>query len=106
MESKGQPGAAPATSPLLSTHSADPFVVFHVSLSPRHEIARGVLLIVGLGQAESVKTKIALKGHMRGELGPTIRSGSGLIMWPLTSASLHSPLTSSSHDPQNPEKMT
>jgi hypothetical protein len=47
MESKGQPGAAPAASPLLSLQSIDLFGVFRVSPPPRHEIARGVLYIVG-----------------------------------------------------------
>jgi hypothetical protein len=47
MESKGQPGVAPRASPLLSSQSIDLFGVFHVSPSPRHEIARGVPYIVG-----------------------------------------------------------
>jgi hypothetical protein len=41
MESKGQPGAAPAVSLLLSSQSSDLYCVFRVSLPPRREIAEG-----------------------------------------------------------------
>jgi hypothetical protein len=34
-------GAAPTTSPLLSSQSLNPYGVFRVSLSSRHEVARG-----------------------------------------------------------------
>jgi hypothetical protein len=38
IESKGQPGAAPAASPLLFSQCADPFGVFRVSPLPPREI--------------------------------------------------------------------
>jgi hypothetical protein len=41
MESKGQPGAAPAASPILSSQSSDPYGVFRVSLLPLREITEG-----------------------------------------------------------------
>jgi hypothetical protein len=40
-ESKGQPGAAPAAAPLLSSQSADLYCLFRVSPPLRHKIARG-----------------------------------------------------------------
>jgi hypothetical protein len=42
----GATGAAPAASPLISSQSADPYGLFRVSSSPRHEITQGVLYIV------------------------------------------------------------
>jgi hypothetical protein len=47
MEAKVQVQAAPATSPLLSSHYADPYCVFHVSPLLLCKIAWGVPLIVG-----------------------------------------------------------
>jgi hypothetical protein len=46
MESKGQLGAAPAASPLLSSQSSDLYCVFRVSLSPSHEIIKEGVYIV------------------------------------------------------------
>jgi hypothetical protein len=39
MESKGQPGAAPTTYPLISSLCLDLYGVFVVSLPPHHEVA-------------------------------------------------------------------
>jgi hypothetical protein len=44
---KGQPGVAPAASPLLSLQSLDLYGVFCVSLSSPREIAKGGVYIVG-----------------------------------------------------------
>jgi hypothetical protein len=41
MEAKGQPGVAPAPSPLLPSQSADPYYVFLVFLLPPCEIVGG-----------------------------------------------------------------
>jgi hypothetical protein len=41
MEAKVQLVAAPATSPLLSSQSTDPFCVFFVSMPPSHKITKG-----------------------------------------------------------------
>jgi hypothetical protein len=45
MESKGHLGAAPTSSPLLSSQSSYQFCLFCVSLSPHRKIARGVYTI-------------------------------------------------------------
>jgi hypothetical protein len=41
MESKGKLGAALTASLLVSLQFLDPYGVFHVSLSPRREVAQG-----------------------------------------------------------------
>jgi hypothetical protein len=97
MESKGQPGVALVASPLLSSQSSDQFRVFFVSPSPRCKITRGVFYIVDLDQDEFMEIKIALKGHMRPEMGPTTRPGKGHAWWALLSTS---------HSLLFPEKMT
>jgi hypothetical protein len=47
MESKRQPWADLAVSPLLSSQSADLYSVFHVSPSPHHEVPKGGVYIIG-----------------------------------------------------------
>jgi hypothetical protein len=75
MEGKGQPGAAPAMSPLLSLQSIDLYCVFHVSPMLPHEITWGFLLITFMlgrfGQAE-----VAAVGPTRGYMRPTMWPGS------------------------------
>jgi hypothetical protein len=75
MKSKGQPRAAPTVFPLLSLQSVDSYYVFHISPSPRHEIAWGVPFIVGLGQDGSIETKFAVIGSTSGKMGPPCSLG-------------------------------
>jgi hypothetical protein len=55
MEVKGQPGAAPTASPVLSSQYAYPFCVFLVSPPPYHEIAQGISFIIGFRSRRSLQ---------------------------------------------------
>jgi hypothetical protein len=89
--------------PILAVFSSMYFVCYP---TPRHKIAWGVHYIVDLGQDKAVGSKIALKGRTRGKVGPTMWSSSEPAWCPLFFASSRSPLTSSSHAPLFPEKLT
>jgi hypothetical protein len=68
MTSKGQSGAAPLASPLLSSQSSDLYYVFCVSLPPHHETTKGRVYIVAIrsrrvrGVQDCVKTMLGAKG--------------------------------------------
>jgi hypothetical protein len=70
MESKGQPGAAPATSPLLSSHSAYPFLAFRVSRTSRYKITRGRVYIVGFRSRRVCGANDCINWTHEGESGP------------------------------------
>jgi hypothetical protein len=56
MDIKGQPGMAPAVSPLQYLQSLDPFHKFSIPPPPRHEMAKGVIHIYSVsGQDKSVE---------------------------------------------------
>jgi hypothetical protein len=70
METKGQPGAAPAASLLQSSQSVDPFRVFCVSTPPRHKIARGGVYIVDFRPKRFREAKVCSNWNQRGKSGP------------------------------------
>jgi hypothetical protein len=73
MESKGQLGAVPAASPLISSPSSDQNCVFHVSpLTPR-QVARGVLYIAGFRSRRICGDQDCIERTHEGEVGPTMQ---------------------------------
>jgi hypothetical protein len=77
MELKGQPRAAPAAYPLLSSHSADPFGVFRVSPLPRHEIDQRVLYIVDFRSSQIRGDQVCIERMHEARYGPTMWPGCG-----------------------------
>jgi hypothetical protein len=65
MEAKGQMGAAPAASPLLSSQYSDLYYILFVSMSPCREIARRTYLVDNF-----IEPKFATEGPTRQELVP------------------------------------
>jgi hypothetical protein len=69
MEAKGQSGAAPAGSPLLSLRSSYMFCVFSISMPPHHKITRGGH-IVGFSSRQFRRGKGCINWTHKGEVAP------------------------------------
>jgi hypothetical protein len=65
MEAKRQPGAAPTTSSILSSHCADLFRLFCVSTPPHRKIARG-LYIASFMSRRFRRAKVCIVGTHKG----------------------------------------
>jgi hypothetical protein len=91
MEAKGQMGAAPAASPLLSSQYSDLYYMFSVSLPPCRKITR-LTYIVDFRSRQFHRAEVCSKRTHKAGVGPTTRLGSGLAWWVLFSTSWDSPL--------------
>jgi hypothetical protein len=70
MESRGQPGAALAASPLLSSQPSDLYGVFRVVLPPRHEITEwDEVYIVGFRSRRSRRVQDCVERTLEGRDG-------------------------------------
>jgi hypothetical protein len=96
MELKGQLGAAPAASRLLSSWSTDPFEVFCVSPPPDRKIARwGGYILVGF-RSRRVRGGDVYDDWTHEVIGtPTTQTRLLAAWWALFCPSWHSLLTSS-----------
>jgi hypothetical protein len=107
MKVKGQLRAAPIASSLLSSQSADPYCVFHVTPPPHREISWGVPFIAGFRSKQFHNGKVCSSGTHEAPDGPHhAAKKSGHVVGVLVCTLWHSPLTSSSHGPSLSRKMT
>jgi hypothetical protein len=72
-DSKEQPGASLAASPLLSSQSLDLFHVFRVYPPPPHEISIGGIYIVGFRSRLVRGAEFCSNWTHEGEVGPTMQ---------------------------------